>query len=1008
MSAGTLTVHKLFDVLTDLDALWRLGSDDISTLYVDDIADPAVRIVFANDPEAPDLASSFTITNADGATLYAAGDYGVSLAAFDAALAATGVAGALDVLFDELAVVALSADAKIGVATIKPGLRLEGNDEGTIFTVTEPDATVNAGGGDDSILLTMRYGEGSFYGGDGYDTLRFVEAPMAVDISIGSGTISMVQLLTGEAFTGTFESIEFFRGSAGAERFSGVGSGLRFEGGAGDDQFMLDDGATLLADIVDFSGEGGPKGVAVNLGPDDLADAGPDLLAALEAILEGDAAPWFHGVRDTFGSYDNIMPGFIVEGTARADFFYGSEGADAFLGNAGDDHFFGGDGDDRIDGGDGDDTFYLKGGRDDYDITFDGELFIIVARDGSGTDAVSGVERFLFANAAFTAAQLLPIGGGSPLAADDDNGGDAIIEAAAGVSSDDRAQGNVLSNDSDAGGEPIAVVGVHAGTTGEFEPVSGSQTIAGRYGTLTIAADGAWSYALDDGRPDTDALRSGMTAQEVFTYRISAGGEQSEARLTLSILGSNDAPRAGNDAGLALQTAEDVPLTIDAAALLANYADAEGDTLMIASVSDGVGGTVVLNGNGTIGFTPSADFNGQAYFSYSVTDGAGAQSDPATATIAVTPVNDAPVFPLSGAGAATAFSVKENTTAVSKLGALDVDSSTLTYSLGGLDKGAFVLVGNALRFATAPDFEAPRDRGHDNVYNVTVTVSDGALTDSRALSIRVLDAPGNKVSGTAKADGIDIAHGSNGKSATNEGDFIDGKAGNDTISGGAGNDTLVGGSGDDRLKGDAGDDVLRGGTGKDRLDGGSGRDTADYSDASKPIVVELDGARDARVRVGGAAEDWVRNIENVGGGKGADKLTGDAAGNVLAGNGGNDLLAGGLGADTLRGGAGRDRFVFDSKLKASNVDTIVDFAHNLDRIVLDHAVFRALGSTLDAGEFYARAGATAAHDKSDRIIYDKATGDLYYDSDGKGGHAAIHFATLSSRPVLDAGDFAIV
>ena len=58
--------------------------------------------------------------------------------------------------------------------------------------------------------------------------------------------------------------------------------------------------------------------------------------------------------------------------------------------------------------------------------------------------------------------------------------------------------------------------------------------------------------------------------------------------------------------------------------------------------------------------------------------------------------------------------------------------------------------------------------------------------------------------------------------------------------------------------------------------------------------------------------------------------------------------------------------------------------------------------------FYARAGATGAHDVSDRIVYDTRSGKLYYDDDGRGGHAAVHFATLSNRSALDHGDFDIV
>lgn len=125
---------------------------------------------------------------------------------------------------------------------------------------------------------------------------------------------------------------------------------------------------------------------------------------------------------------------------------------------------------------------------------------------------------------------------------------------------------------------------------------------------------------------------------------------------------------------------------------------------------------------------------------------------------------------------------------------------------------------------------------------------------------------------------------------------------------------------------------------------------------------------------------------------------------------GNEWLDGGLGNDTLSGKAGADTFVFSTRLGPANVDTIKDFKHDVDVIALDDAIFRKIGAALDGGEFYAKKGAVEAHDKDDRIIYDTRSGKLYYDDDGnkKAGHDAIHFATLSPKLALDAGDFIIV
>jgi Ca2+-binding RTX toxin-like protein len=129
---------------------------------------------------------------------------------------------------------------------------------------------------------------------------------------------------------------------------------------------------------------------------------------------------------------------------------------------------------------------------------------------------------------------------------------------------------------------------------------------------------------------------------------------------------------------------------------------------------------------------------------------------------------------------------------------------------------------------------------------------------------------------------------------------------------------------------------------------------------------------------------------------------------AINGKAGRDKIDGLGGNDTLTGGKDDDTFVFSTKLGAGNVDTITDFAHNHDAIALKHSKFKAIGTSLSSDEFYAHSKAHAAHDKSDRIIYDTKHGKLYYDADGKGGHDAVQFAALSDHPALDAGNFLIV
>ena len=128
---------------------------------------------------------------------------------------------------------------------------------------------------------------------------------------------------------------------------------------------------------------------------------------------------------------------------------------------------------------------------------------------------------------------------------------------------------------------------------------------------------------------------------------------------------------------------------------------------------------------------------------------------------------------------------------------------------------------------------------------------------------------------------------------------------------------------------------------------------------------------------------------------------------VINGKAGNDKVNGLRGNDTLTGGKGDDKFVFSAKLGAGNVDTITDFAHGHDKLLLDDAIFKAIGSSLSSAEFYAHSKATKAHDSTDRLIYDTKHGKLYYDNDGQGGHASVLIAVLSHHPTLSTGDFLI-
>jgi len=109
-------------------------------------------------------------------------------------------------------------------------------------------------------------------------------------------------------------------------------------------------------------------------------------------------------------------------------------------------------------------------------------------------------------------------------------------------------------------------------------------------------------------------------------------------------------------------------------------------------------------------------------------------------TITLTNANEAPVITTNSGAATWAGNKAENTALVFDFDATDVDAATtLTWSVSGTDVADFSIATNTgvLNFASGPDFEEKLDQDSNNVYLVTVSVSDGTLTASQALTITV-------------------------------------------------------------------------------------------------------------------------------------------------------------------------------------------------------------------------------------------------------------------------------
>ena len=135
----------------------------------------------------------------------------------------------------------------------------------------------------------------------------------------------------------------------------------------------------------------------------------------------------------------------------------------------------------------------------------------------------------------------------------------------------------------------------------------------------------------------------------------------------------------------------------------------------------------------------------------------------------------------------------------------------------------------------------------------------------------------------------------------------------------------------------------------------------------------------------------------------------DQADNVIGG-GGDDVLIGNLGSDTLSGGLGNDLFLFNA-IENSAFDTIIDFTREMDKIVLNSSVFSQLSAAADftllGSQFMPGLQAVTIEQ---RIIYNPASGELFYDADGLGGAAQIKIATIgvATHPALTNTDILLV
>tara|TARA_B100000575_G_scaffold293661_1_gene305823 strand:- start:453 stop:1130 length:678 start_codon:yes stop_codon:yes gene_type:complete len=91
------------------------------------------------------------------------------------------------------------------------------------------------------------------------------------------------------------------------------------------------------------------------------------------------------------------------------------------------------------------------------------------------------------------------------------------------------------------------------------------------------------------------------------------------------------------------------------------------------------------------------------------------------------------------------YAVDENTTDVATFTATDAQNDSISYSVIGTDASNFSIgeTSGVLVFNTAPDFENPQDANTDNIYEISISASDGTLSSSLDVIVTVNDVDEN-------------------------------------------------------------------------------------------------------------------------------------------------------------------------------------------------------------------------------------------------------------------------
>ncbi|MFB0871988.1 MULTISPECIES: hypothetical protein [unclassified Sphingobium] len=915
----------------------------------------------------------------------------------------------------------------------------------------------NLNGSYDDDILEGGEGNDTLIGSYGWDMASYANSNQAVIIDLSAA--SNVYALGGNSGTDTLIDIEGIIGSAFNDTLIGTDGDNVFEGGAGNDWLEARGGVDTLSYVS------AAAGITISLASTAAqvtGGAGTDTISGFENVtgsayndvITGSTA---NNLLLTGAGDDRVFAGDgedIVRGGDGADVLRGENGDDQVYGDAGNDTLLGGIGLDLLYGGEGDDNVKGEAGND----RLYGEAGDDLLEGGEGDDLLLGGEgsdtaTYVTAAAGVTVTLGIALAQDTVGAGTDTLGG---IENLTGSAYADLLTGDAGANILTGGGGDDTLDGA-----------AGADRMVGGLGNDIYLVDDAGDVVAESANQGDDLVRTTLASYtlgnnvERLTGLASTGQTLTGNSLANTITGGsgNDVLNGGTGADTLIGGLGDDVYIIDNAGDSITELAGEGTDEVRTSLASYTLGAALENLTGTLATGQTLTGNGLGNI---IRGGVGADTMTGGLGDDVYYVNNLAdkVVENSGQGFDVIFSsvtyglAGRNIEQLTLTGSGDINATgnSLSNSLVG-NIGANILNGGGgddiMAGGLGNDLYYVDEAGDVVIELVAQGVDEVRTTlTSYVLAANVenligVNAAGQSLTGNAQANDIT---GSTGN------DIIDGGALADTMTGGLGDDiyyvdhvldkvveangegsdtifasvsyglagraieqlTLVGNDNINAtgnslvnsLTGNSGANILNGGGGADTMAGGLGDDTY-YVDDTGDKVIEASGQGYDTIFSTVTYNLNNRAVEQL-------TLTGtaniNASGNTLAngltGNSGANVLDGGAGADTLTGGAGQDQFRFSTALGTSNVDQITDFSVADDTVVLSSAIFAAAGpaGTLNAGAFVI---GSAAADAGDRIIYNSATGTLFYDADGTGAGAAVAFAQIGAGLSLTNADFLI-